>query len=93
MRKYEAACVFKVADDQYTAGKEAVKQALSDLGAQVTNEIDMNQRTLAYPIQDETQGHYYIFEVDMEPDAAFQAEHAVRLIEPLIRFMMIRKEE
>lgn len=93
MRKYEAACVFRVGGEEFARGKEAVKKALSGLGAQITGENDMNQRTLAYPIKDETQGHYLIFEVDMDPDAAHKAEDSVKLLDDLLRFMMIRKED
>ena len=93
MRTYEAMCVLRVEDEAFQRGKEAVRAELQKLDATVVKEEDMGQRTLAYPIQNETQAHYFYFVVEMEPEKAHQAEQAVKLFEELLRFMMVRQEQ
>ena len=92
MRTYEAMCVLRAEEDAFQRGKDAVRNELVKLDATILKEEDMGQRTLAYPIQDATQAHYYYFVVSMETEKARQADHAVRLIDELLRFMMVRQE-
>ena len=92
MRTYEAMCVFRVEDDAFQRGKDAVRAELTKLGATISKEEDMGQRTTAYPIKDQTQAHYFYFVVEMDPEQAAQIEDAVRLFDDLLRFMMVRQE-
>jgi len=92
MRTYEAMCVFRAEDDAFTRGKDAVRKELTALGATVAKEEDMGQRSLAYPIKNVNQGHYFYFVVEMEPENAHQAEQSVKLLDELLRFMMVRQE-
>lgn len=92
MRTYEAMCVFRVEDEQFQRGKDAVRAELTKLGATVSKEEDMGQRTTAYPIKDQTQAHYFYFVVEMEPEKAQQVEESVKLLDELLRFMMVRQE-
>ena len=93
MRKYEAMCVFRAEDDAFTRGKDAVRTELTKLSAKVVKEEDMGQRTLAYPIKNVNQGHYFYFVVEMDPENARQAEDSVKLLDELLRFMMVRQEK
>ena len=52
----------------------------------------MGQRTLAYPIKTETQGHYFYFVAEMDPEKAHQATKSVELLDELLRFMVVRQE-
>lgn len=92
MRTYEAMCVFRASDDAFTRGKDAVRKELVKLDAKIVKEEDMGQRTLAYPIQNETQGHYFYFVAEMEPEKAQQVPKSVELLEELLRFMVVRQE-
>ncbi len=92
MRKYEAMCVFRANDDAFTRGKDAVRNELKKLDANIIKEEDMGQRTLAYPIQNETQGHYFYFVAEMDPEKAHQTPKSVELLEELLRFMVVRQE-
>jgi len=85
-------CVFRVEDEVFQRGKDAVRAELIKLGATVTKEEDMGQRTIAYPIKDQNQAHYFYFVVEMDPEKAHQVEDAVRLFDELLRFMMVRQE-
>lgn len=93
MRKYEVMCVFRAKDDEFNAGKDAVKQALLKLEAKIEKEEDMGERALAYQIQKNDRGHYFYFVVDMEPAKAFLIEKSVRLIEELLRVLVVNVDE
>jgi small subunit ribosomal protein S6 len=92
MRTYEVMCVFRADTEVFARGKDAVRAELEKLDAKIVNEEDMGQRTLAYPIQTENQGHYFYFVAEMEPDKAQLAPKAVELLEELLRFMVVRQE-
>ncbi len=91
-RRYEAVCVLRPEEDAFTKGKEQVRSELTELGATFVKEHDMGLRTFAYPIKKLNQGHYFIFEVDMEPEKAHQTETALKHKEDLLRFLMVRQE-
>ncbi|GAB4366922.1 MAG: 30S ribosomal protein S6 [Spirochaetales bacterium] len=92
MRSYEVACVFHGDDAVFNRGKETVKEELTKLGARISGEEDLGQRTLAYPIKKETRGHYWIYSVEMDPPQAKQIEHALRLTSELLRVLVIKKD-
>ena len=93
MRNYEACCIFRVEDDKFKAGKDAVLEVIQKLGAQNMKEDDMQVRTLAYEINKTYSGHYYLFSFQMTPENAHKIEHDVRLIPELMRIMVSRIEE
>lgn len=93
MRNYEACCIFRVEEDKFKAGKEAVAAVIQKLGAENLKEDDMQVRTLAYEINKTYSGHYYLFDFNMTPDNAHKIEHDVRLIPELMRIMVSRKDE
>ncbi len=93
MRTYEAMCVFRPEEDEFTRGKDAVRDQLKQLQANILKEEDMGRRTLAYPIKNMNQAHYYYYVVEMDPAAAHKTENAMKLKEELLRFLMVRREE
>jgi len=93
LRKYEAMCVFRADPEIFRQGVESVRLELQNLEAKIEREEDMGQRTLAYPIKKELQGHYFYFVVQMEPDVAHRTEDSMRLKPELLRFMMVRQDD
>lgn len=93
MRNYEAMCVFRAEQETFAAGVEAVREELKKLGAEIQKEEDMGVRQLAYPIQKQLQAHYFYYVCSMDPEAAHKVEHALRLREELLRFLMVRKDD
>jgi small subunit ribosomal protein S6 len=86
-------CVFRADQETFNKGVETVRAELTKLGAQIQKEEDMGIRTLAFPIQKQLQAHYYYYVCTMDPDNAHQTEHALRLKEELLRFLMVRKDD
>ena len=93
MRTYEAMCVFRAETDSFTRGKDGVRAELTKLDSKIVKEEGMGQRTLAYPIKNESQGHYFYFVAEMDPEKAQQAPKAVELLEELLRFMVVKQEK
>lgn len=92
MNKYEAALVLSV-----TAGEEATatllekfKKLIADNGT-IENVDEWGKRKLAYPINDETDGQYYI--IDFTADAAFPAEfdRVAKITDGVLRLMVTKK--
>jgi small subunit ribosomal protein S6 len=93
MRHYEVACVFRGEDEIFHRGKEIVKNELIELGAVITGEEDMGQRSLAYSVKKETRGHYLVFITEMDPDKARQIEDKLKLKTELLKVMVVNKEK
>ena len=91
MRHYEVACVFQAEDEAFNRGKEIVKTELTGLGAVITAEEDLGQRTLAFPVKKETRGHYLVFMADMDPAKAKLIEEALKLKTQLLKVMVVNK--
>ncbi|SIQ07112.1 SSU ribosomal protein S6P [Alkalispirochaeta americana] len=93
MRTYEAMCVFRSDQETFNAGVVAVREELEKLGAQIEKEEDMGLRTLAYPIKNQIQAHYFYYVCTMDPEKAKQIERPLRLRSELLRFLMVRRDD
>ncbi len=93
MNSYEACCVFRVEDDKFAVGRDTVRAALQTLGFEGLKEEDMQVKSLAYPIKKFYQGHYYLFDFQMDPAKAHEIEKEVRLIPELLRILVTRKDD
>ncbi len=92
MRTYEMMCVFRPEDELFQKGKSAVTEELKKLNISITKEEDTGMRTLAYEINRQTQGHYYLYEFTAEPANADGIEDALRYQTELLRHLVVRKE-
>ena len=92
MNKYEAALVLSVAngEEATTAVFEKFKKLIADNGT-IENVDEWGKRKLAYLIDDEAEGQYYI--IDFTSDAAFPAEfeRIAKITDGVLRLMIIRK--
>jgi len=92
MRTYEAVCVFRAEADKFATGKDAVRNAITGLGAQELKEDDMQIRPLTFAINKQYQGHYYLYTFGLTPEQAHKIEHEVRLVPELMRILVARKD-
>lgn len=93
MRQYEVLCLFRADEEQFRSGVEEIRAEIARANAQVVKEDDMGQRTLAYEVKKQTQGHYYLFVVEMEPESVRELERQLRLKAGLLKHMVVRKDE
>lgn len=93
MKSYEAVFIFRPEEDQFSQGKEAVKAELARINATVVNEEDMGQRALAYPIQKQIRGHYYLYVLSADPQSLTQVDRAFRLKPEILKFLFVKKDK
>ncbi len=87
----------------YIAHPELDESTLTNLEERITGWIDAaggkinkvdrwGKRRLAYEIQKQTDGYYFIIDLEMPADACIVVERDLRLSEQILRFMIIAKD-
>ena len=94
MRSYELLMVLDPEADEERVGGvvDRVKRVLADSGGEVTEENSWGQRKLAYAIGKFSEGHYYLAQLQMEPDQTSELERSLNLAEDVIRHMLVLQE-
>ena len=95
MNKYELALVVnaKIEDDARTATVEKAKEYITRFGGTVTEVEDWGKKRLAYEVQKMREGFYYFIQFDAETDVPAQVEQRVRIMDNILRFLCVRKDE
>ena len=96
MTKYE--CLFvlstKTLDD---AALEATTEKFKDLitknGGVIENVDVWGKRRLAYPIQDETEGHYLFVEFTSTPEFPAELDRIYKITDGVLRSLIVVKNE
>ena len=94
MNKYELAVVLRPDLDE--EAKAAEMQKIQDLIARfegtVTKVDEWGKKRLAYPIQKLNEGFYAFIDFDAEGTTPAEIESRVRIMENVIRYLIVRKE-
>ena len=95
MSKYELAVVLSAAidDEARSATLDRVNDYVEKAGGSITNVDDWGKKKLAYDIQKMSEAYYYFIQFEAETDAPGEIESNVRLMESVIRFLCIKKDE
>lgn len=95
MNKYELALVVnaKIEDDARAATVEKAKEYIARFGGTVTEVEDWGKKRLAYEVQKMREGFYYFIQFDAETDVPAQVEQRVRIMDNVLRFLCVRKDE
>ena len=95
MKKYELALVVnaKIEDDARAAVVEKAKEYITPAGGTVTEVEDWGKKKLAYEIQKMNEGFYYFIQFDAEPDVPAEVEADVRIMDNVLRFLCVKKDE
>ena len=95
MNKYELALIVnaKIEDDARTATVERAKEYITRAGGTVTEVEECGKKKLAYEIQKMSDGFYYFIQFDAAADAPAQIEENVRIMDNVLRFLCVRKDE
>ncbi|GFI28256.1 30S ribosomal protein S6 [Lachnospiraceae bacterium] len=95
MNKYELALVVnaKIEDDARTATVEKAKEYIARFGGTVTEVEDWGKKRLAYEVQKMREGFYYFIQFDADADVPAQVEQRVRIMDNVLRFLCVRKDE
>ena len=95
MNKYELALVVnaKIEDDARTATVEKAKEYITRFGGNVTDVEDWGKQKTAYEIQKMDEAFYYFIQFEAEADVPAQVEENVRIMDNVLRFLCVRKDE
>lgn len=95
MTKYEVMFIVKTTLDENTvkATAESLKSVITEMNGKVENTKEMGQRTLAYPINKEVNGFYYVLTVEASNEAIAELDRKARLNENIIRHQIIKLDE
>ena len=95
MNKYELALVVnaKIEDDARTATVEKAKEYIIRFGGTVTEVEDWGKKRLAYEVQKMREGFYYFIQFEAEPSVPAQIEQSVRIMDNVLRFLCVKKDE
>jgi small subunit ribosomal protein S6 len=92
MRTYEFTVILRSDEEAAAKGKELVKQELVNANAAVLKEEDLGIRVLAYPIKKEEKGRYLYMEIEADPSVISVIEKNCLLMNPVLKFLFVRKE-
>ena len=95
MNKYELALIVsaKIEDDARAAVVEKAKGYITRFGGTVTEVEDWGKKKLAYDIQKMSEGFYYFIQFDAEAGVPAELEQSVRIMDNVLRFLCVRKDE
>mgnify|MGYP001075557614 CR=1 FL=1 len=95
MREYEI--VFIVHPDlEETAFNEIVERVqgwITEAGGAITKVDLWGKRKLAYLIRKQKEGQYVLIKAQIDPKACVQIERNLRMLEPVIRFLLTNLED
>jgi len=95
LNKYELGVVVRADLDQeaFTAEMDRVKATVERFGGNIEKIDEWGRRKLAYPIQKLSEGMYTFITYTAEGNTAAEIENRLRIMENVLRFMTIRKDE
>ncbi len=94
MRNYEMVLIVhpdKEGDD-LTAVVEDVESLIDRNDGRVLEIEPWGLRKLAYPIKKQQEGYYFVLQSDMEPKSVAEIDRNLRLMEPVIRHLIVRND-
>ncbi|MEJ2607269.1 MAG: 30S ribosomal protein S6 [Anaerolineales bacterium] len=90
MRNYELAYIAhpELDETELKALEERVTGWVDAAGGKIVKVDRWGKRRLAYAIAKQNDGHYFIIDVEMPPEAGVVIERDLRLSEQILRFMI-----
>ena len=95
MTNYELAVVVsaKIEDDARTAAVDKCKALIERFGGQIKDVDEWGKKKLAYEIKKMNEGFYYFIHFDAEPTAPADIEKRVRIVDGVIRYLIVKQNE
>ncbi len=95
MNKYEMMFIVKTVSDEATvkATIDNLKSVITSMKGEITEEKDMGQKKLAYPIKKEITGFYYVINFIANNEIVAELDRKAKIDENVIRHMIINLDE
>ena len=94
MSKYELALVVnaKIEDEAREAVVEKAKNYVTRYGGTITEVEEWGKKRLAYEVQKMREGFYYFIQFEAEPTCPAEVERHVRIMDNVMRYLVVKKE-
>ena len=94
MNKYELVLIVnaKIEDDERAATVEKAKEIITRFGGTVTEVEDSGKKRLAYEIQKAKEAYYYCIQFESDAVCPNEVESHIRIMEPVIRYLVVKQE-
>jgi len=93
MVSYEMVSVFDPKTTAEAGIVDGIENILKKHGADNVSKEDWGVKKLAYEIRKKTDGHYFLFNFDIDNDKIVDMEKELNIQEPLIRHLIVKLEE
>ena len=94
MNKYEIMFILKSNEEEAIKNQVSeLKAIITDMKGEIVNEKEMGNRKLAYPINKELNGYYYVMNVNANNEIVAEFDRKARINENVIRHLVIRLDE
>ena len=94
MNKYEIMFILKTNEEEAIKREVSESKAIiTNLKGEITNEKEMGNKKLAYPIKKELNGYYYVINCNANKEAIAEFDRKARINENVIRHLIIRLDE
>lgn len=93
MNKYEVTVILsaKLEEEARTAALEKVKAYISRYNGTVGEIEEWGKKKLAYEIQHQTEGFYYLINFEGDSETPNGVESELRIFEPVLRYLVVKK--
>ena len=95
MRQYELILIVQPDLDEEATNSviDRVKNMITDNDGKILNTEIWGSKRLAYEIQDFRDGYYVYMDVEFTPEFGTELKQNLRYVEPIIRYMLTKKEK
>ncbi len=95
MNKYEMMFIVKTTVEETEAVKvaEELKSIITSMKGEVTDSKDLGNKKLAYPINKEVTGFYFVVDFTANNEIVSELDRKARINENVLRHMIIRLDE
>ena len=93
MRTYELVVIIHpdLDDEAINQALEKIKNWIDAGKGKITEVQEWGKKRLAYPIQKQYEGIYYLLNLELDPAANIELERNIRILEPVMRYMLIAR--
>lgn len=91
MRKYELVTVFSpdLTGEKLKKAVGEVEKLIADVKGKIGKTTAWGKKDLAYLIDGRKQGHYYLHQLELAPEAPGEIEKQMRLNDNLLRYLLV----
>ena len=95
MNKYEIMFIVKANADEKAIANTAksLKDIITSMKGKISDEKDLGNKELAYPIKKETVGYYFVVDFEATAECVAELDRKARIDESVLRHLITRLDE